>query len=815
MFVYEDVGPANGFDSTNIFTQYPHIGINDDGHVAGMFAPSPIECHAFVKSPGQPLQDLGTEGSKSCAVDISKDKVIIGNSGNTGLIWYPDGIGGYIQKTLPYLDVQINGIVVSPERQQNVPTKINDNNDILVNWYGWDSRDDFPPWMRTIAQAAADYCQIPFDAQSIHDNSTRKAWITYAQILGSPQIGYPGEPPYKDGDGLIWFGKVMNGFGINNSLVTVGFDIMDPVLNFGNKSSTPSRATIWYPPNYGKGPWPFLLGDFGLGHGYAHSINNANKVVGYALTASGFHACLWPEVGQIEDLGSLAGESYAMAINDNDWIVGHNGFNTSNNPFADVRAFLRTPNDKMMWDLNHLVTNLPDGVVLKYALAINNNDNGQIAGYTSEGRPFRLIPDNQPPTGSITINNGDTFSGSHSVTLFLSASDPEAAAGTPSSGVGWVRFSDHQEGGQDTWSGWFPYDPMNPTKTWTFNSDGTRYVKAQFQDKAGNKSAVLQDDIFVDTTPPSINVRVNDGSLYTRSPNATLYLNTDPDVTQMRFGLLIWASSSGMPVPIWGSWTAYQPSVSWTLSEGPNYKLVQFRDGTGNLSNQVRAEVILDTKGPTQYALSIANGRKSTGTPYVDLKVTGGADSGSGVALIRFSDEWHLGLPVWKPWEPYIPDNPGEPNPIVTKSWTLSGGDGVKNMCAQLADSLGNVSGGFPAEASITLDTTRPKDGTLRATPGRFSITLDCAGFEDTGSGINLYRVWASTRGFPLWSAPAKTAILTGRPPLKITGLKQATTYYFRVQAVDNAGNISLPGPTIKANTLGVPLPFLNFLLGD
>jgi probable HAF family extracellular repeat protein len=812
MFVYEDVGPANGFDNTEIFFSLPTIGINDGGEVAGVFVKDPSQYHAFVKTPGQPAQDLGPDGKMSSAADINNDGAVIGNIDKIAIGWYPDGIGGYTTNVVGW----------APD-QPYVGTKINDHGAMLLNgfWRRTTTHDYLPPWTRTIIQAGAAYwgVYVPDSVLDIHYSITNGVNFSDVKIFDNlwhltdyTNFHHPVPSPVS--------------FGMNNNEVAVGILGRQRKVHedgFGDYDYYWVGACLWGRANFGGYSFPTFLPDFSINpselnpywiplDAYARAINNDNKVVGYALTPEKVHhACLWPQVDTIEDLGTLGGESYAMAINDNDWIVGHYGDNAHNNPMADVRPFLRTPNDKLMWDLNHRVTNLPNGVVLKYALAINKDN--QIAGYASNGRPFRLIPDTQPPTASITINGGATFSGSRSVILNLSASDPEVAPGIPGSGVGWVRFSDHQWGGVEQWGSWYPYDPLNPTMTWTFDSGDARYVKAQFSDRAGNVTTV-QDDIIVDTTPPSADVVVNDGRPWTNNPNATLYLNsTDPNVAQMRFGYATWLFGGSLYK--WGFWTAYQPSVSWTLNEGPNYKMVQFKDAAGNESAVCSVEVILDTRGPTGYTFSINGGAKVTGSPYATLRVAGGVDAGSGVSMIRFSDEWRLGAPVWKPWEPYIPDNPGDPNPIVTKSWTFSGVDGVKNMCAQLADSVGNVWTGFPAEASITLDTTRPKDGTLKATPGRFSITLDCAGFEDSGTGIKLYRVWASTSGFPAFYAPAKTAILAGRPPLGITGLKQGTTYYFRVQAVDMAGNISLPGPTIKASTLGGPQPHLNLLLGD
>ena len=53
-----------------------------------------------------------------------------------------------------------------------------------------------------------------------------------------------------------------------------------------------------------------------------------------------------------------------------------------------ITAFLWTPSEGLQ-DLNNLVVNLPAGVHLNYAFAINNR--GEIAGYTNNS-VFKLTP---------------------------------------------------------------------------------------------------------------------------------------------------------------------------------------------------------------------------------------------------------------------------------------------------------------------------------------------------------------------------------------------------------------------------------------
>jgi uncharacterized repeat protein (TIGR02543 family) len=95
-------------------------------------------------------------------------------------------------------------------------------------------------------------------------------------------------------------------------------------------------------------------------------------------------------------------------------------------------------------------------------------------------------------------------------------------------------------------------------------------------------------------------------------------------------------------------------------------------------------------------------------------------------------------------------------------------------------------------------DTTPPTDGTLAATPGPAQNSLSWSGFSDTGSGVASYRLVFDTSGSPA-DCTAGTQIYSGiGTSYPHAGLVNGTAYYYRVCAVDNAGNTS-PGTTALA----------------
>jgi hypothetical protein len=101
--------------------------------------------------------------------------------------------------------------------------------------------------------------------------------------------------------------------------------------------------------------------------------------------------------------------------------------------------------------------------------------------------------DTTPPTGTISINGGASYTNNDTVTLTLTASDPE-------SGVSQMQFAN--EGG--------PYQPAvgyDPTYPWVLSAgDGAKTVWVKF--KNGNElwSEPVSAGITLDTQPPSLTV---------------------------------------------------------------------------------------------------------------------------------------------------------------------------------------------------------------------------------------------------------------------------------------------------------------------
>jgi len=318
-------------------------------------------------------------------------------------------------------------------------------------------------------------------------------------------------------------------------------------------------------------------------------------------------------------------------------------------------------------------TLLPDGThtvtVTAYDLA------GNMGSATST-----FSVDTTPPTGTVSINNGDAATSRTAVTLALSATDG-------GSGVAKMRFSNDNS----TWSGWETY--ATTRSNWTLaGGDGTKTVWAQFQDALGNASAVvIKDTIIVDKTGPTGTVSINGGADWTNTLTATLTLSgTDSGsgVSKMRFS----NDNSN-----WSGWETYATTRSnWTLAGGDGTKTVwaQFQDAAGNTSTTVIKDTITLDTAPPSGTVKINGDAAWTKSTTVTLTPSASDGSGSGLSEMRFSND----NSTWSDWESYA---------TTRNNWTLPSGDSTKTVYVQFKDNVRNPSTATIAD-SIGLDTTKP-----------------------------------------------------------------------------------------------------------
>ena len=108
--------------------------------------------------------------------------------------------------------------------------------------------------------------------------------------------------------------------------------------------------------------------------------------------------------------------------------------------------------------------------------------------FIADSAEVEAVKDKTPSVGSIVINNGDLYTTSMSVTLTLTAYDPE-------SGVKEVRYSNN-----GVWDK--SWERFSETKSWTLTSgDGEKTVYYQIRNNDNVISVTYSDTIILNTQP--------------------------------------------------------------------------------------------------------------------------------------------------------------------------------------------------------------------------------------------------------------------------------------------------------------------------
>jgi predicted transcriptional regulator len=238
--------------------------------------------------------------------------------------------------------------------------------------------------------------------------------------------------------------------------------------------------------------------------------------------------------------------SVSLTLVYSDTLSGVSQVRYSNDGIWDTEPW-EAPSTTKAWNLE-----VGDGTKAVYYRIKDNA--GLISTYSDE-----ITLDATEPTGSITIDNGDLWTISTSVTLTLTYSDGL-------SGVSQVRYSNDGTWDDEVWE-----SPSAP-KSWTLLAgDGTKTVYYQVKDNAGLTSAVYSDDIGLDTTQPTGLVIINNGDASTESTSVALtltYSDSTSGVYQVRY------SDDGT----WDTepWESPSATKAWTLADGEGTKTVYY-----------------------------------------------------------------------------------------------------------------------------------------------------------------------------------------------------------------------------------------------
>jgi hypothetical protein len=133
------------------------------------------------------------------------------------------------------------------------------------------------------------------------------------------------------------------------------------------------------------------------------------------------------------------------------------------------------------------------------------------------------------PTGSITINGGEAYTTSPSVTLTLTYSDASTA-------VSQVRYSNDGAWDAEQW------ENPSPSKAWSLSQgDGTKTVYYQVSNIVGMISPTYSDSIILDTTAPMANA----GQSQTVTQGASVTFNAGGSIDANGIVSYLWDFKDG------------------------------------------------------------------------------------------------------------------------------------------------------------------------------------------------------------------------------------------------------------------------------
>jgi hypothetical protein len=403
---------------------------------------------------------------------------------------------------------------------------------------------------------------------------------------------------------------------------------------------------------------------------------------------------------------------------------------------------------------------LINGTTYNYRVCAIDRAGNISTGITRSARP---LPEFNPPTGTIMINNDAAYTRNTTVTLTLNATD--------ASGVSHMCISN-----TGTCTAWGPYAAA---RSWILTAgDGMKTVNVWFRDRWGNANPTpYSDQILLDTKAP-----VN-GTLTPVPGDRHVVLNW-PGFTDAGTGIagykLVFSAVSAPTTCSTGTVLYNGTDTTYTHTNLTNGTTYFYRvcaiDGLALTSTGAGAKGRpLPEFDPPTGEITINGGAEFTKSATVTLAIT--ASDASGAVQMCTSN-----TATCTAWTAYA----------STKTWVLTRGNGQRTVNVWFRDVWGTANP-TPYNDRITLDTQVPVNGTVTTTPGDTQIELNWGGYTDAGSGIAYYRVVYSTTGTPLSCKAGTIAGTFDGLTLTYThkGLVNGTRYYYRVCAIDKLGYMS------------------------
>jgi hypothetical protein len=205
-------------------------------------------------------------------------------------------------------------------------------------------------------------------------------------------------------------------------------------------------------------------------------------------------------------------------------------------------------------------------------------------------------------------------------------------------------------------------------------------------------------NFLLDLIPPTGSITINGGDEYTTIRDVDLTIVAEDEITEIA-EMIICNTNTFEDC----TWEEYVTEKSWSLTSGDGLKRVyaRFKDDAGNESVIYNSSITLDTTAPVG-TLRINNGAQSTDRREVTLNITG-SDVTSGVHQMMICNVQSFSGCSWE-------------NFRISRSWTLTDGEGTKTVYLRIRDNAGLISSVYNASITLAFPVAEPTQTTTTTT---------------------------------------------------------------------------------------------------
>ena len=212
------------------------------------------------------------------------------------------------------------------------------------------------------------------------------------------------------------------------------------------------------------------------------------------------------------------------------------------------------------------------------------------AGNASQATALTTL-DRSPPTGSVVLNDGASFTTSRNITVTLQG-------GADATGMARVESTDAPDCSTQSYEAFVSQTPF----TLSSIGDGQKTVHVCLQDEAGNTGLAIPASIWLDESAPNGLLSIQDGQIATRQRNVLVSIDSQGNADVSSYAVAEGSIACNATNLVY---SPFAETVSFYLSANDGEKTLYLclQDEAGNVSDvAATASITLDTAAPVVLA---------------------------------------------------------------------------------------------------------------------------------------------------------------------------------------------------------------------